>query len=118
MTWTYHDGGRQAAGYTGTAGDCVTRALAIATGLPYQTVYTRLNELARLERRGKHKRGTSSARTGVYRCTYTRYLLELQRDWARGETYNETVATSIAHGGGYGLGLIYAKTMFNAAEGH
>ncbi|MNE74420.1 hypothetical protein D3C76_810370 [compost metagenome] len=44
--------------------------------------------------------------------------LELQRDWARGETYNETVQTSIAHGGAYGLGLIYAKTMFNASEGH
>jgi hypothetical protein len=28
------------------------------------------------------------------------------------------VATSIAHGGGYGLGLIYAKSMFNASEGH
>ena len=50
--------------------------------------------------------------------TSLQYLLELQRDWARGETYNATVATSIAHGGGYGLGLIYAKTMFGAAEGH
>jgi nicotinamidase-related amidase len=55
---------------------------------------------------------------GARPMTSLQYLLELQRDWARGETYNETVATSIAHGGGYGLGLIYAKTMFNAAEGH
>lgn len=50
--------------------------------------------------------------------TSVQYLLELQRDWARGETCNETVATAVAHGGGYGLGLIYAKTMFNASEGH
>lgn len=55
---------------------------------------------------------------GVRPMTALQYLLELQRDWARGETYNETVATSIAHGGGYGLGLIYAKSMFGGGEGH
>ena len=55
---------------------------------------------------------------GARPMTSLQYLLELQRDWARGETYNQTVATSIAHGGGYGLGLIYAKTMFGASEGH
>jgi len=55
---------------------------------------------------------------GAQPMTSLQYLLELQRDWARGETYNETVATSVAHGGGYGLGLIYAKTMFGAGEGH
>jgi len=55
---------------------------------------------------------------GARPMTSLQYLLELQRDWARSETYNQTVATSIAHGGGYGLGLIYAKTMFNASEAH
>lgn len=55
---------------------------------------------------------------GAQPMTSVQYLLELQRDWARSETYNETVATAVAHGGGYGLGLIYAKTMFNASEGH
>ncbi|MDR3411717.1 MAG: hydrolase [Formivibrio sp.] len=55
---------------------------------------------------------------GARPMTSLQYLLELQRDWARSETYNETVATSVAHGGGYGLGLIYAKTMFGAGEGH
>jgi nicotinamidase-related amidase len=55
---------------------------------------------------------------GARPMTSLQYLLELQRDWARTETYNQTVATSIAHGGAYGLGLIYAKTMFGASEGH
>jgi nicotinamidase-related amidase len=55
---------------------------------------------------------------GVRPMTSLQYLLELQRDWARTETYNQTVATSIAHGGGYGLGLIYAKSMFGGGEGH
>jgi nicotinamidase-related amidase len=55
---------------------------------------------------------------GARPMTSLQYLLELQRDWARTETYNETVQTSVAHGGGYGLGLIYAKTMFGGSEGH
>ncbi|MFZ6778907.1 hydrolase [Undibacterium sp. Ji83W] len=55
---------------------------------------------------------------GARPMTSLQYLLELQRDWARGETYNQTVATAITHGGGYGLGLIYAKSMFNASEAH
>src|SRR5271155_5647643 len=36
---------------------------------------------------------------GARPITSLQYLLELQRDWARGETYNETVATAITHGG-------------------
>ncbi|BBT16503.1 hydrolase [Metapseudomonas otitidis] len=55
---------------------------------------------------------------GARPMTALQYLLELQRDWARGETYDQTVKTAIANGGAYGLGLIYAKTMFNASEGH
>lgn len=55
---------------------------------------------------------------GVRPMTSLQYLLELQRDWARGETYEATVGVGKKYGGGYGLGLIYAKTMFNAQEGH
>ena len=55
---------------------------------------------------------------GARPMTSLQYLLELQRDWARTETYDQTVATAIAHGGSYGLGLIYAKTMFGGHEGH
>lgn len=74
---TFNDGGRAAAGYSGMTGDCVTRAIAIATGLPYQQVYDALNDLAKNERRGKRKRKISDARTGVYRQTYDRYLKSL-----------------------------------------
>jgi hypothetical protein len=35
----YDDGGREAAGFKGRAGDCVVRALAIATGTDYRKVY-------------------------------------------------------------------------------
>jgi len=55
---------------------------------------------------------------GARPMTSVQYLLELQRDWARVETYNQTIATAVVHGGSYGLGIIYAKTMFGASEGH
>ena len=49
--------------------------------------------------------------------TWLQYLLELQRDWARAETYDITNQIVKDHGGGYGLGVIYAKSMFGAQEG-
>ena len=55
---------------------------------------------------------------GVRPMTSVQYLLELQRDWARKQTYDQSVANAIAHAGGYGLGLIYAQSMFGASEGH
>ncbi len=55
---------------------------------------------------------------GVRPMTSLQYLLELQRDWARAETYDATVGVAKKYGGGYGLGIIYAKTMFDAQEGH
>jgi len=55
---------------------------------------------------------------GARPMTSLQYLLELQRDWARAETYESTTGIAKKFGGGYGLGLIYAKTMFGASEGH
>jgi hypothetical protein len=74
MGFAYDDGGRAAAGYKGEAGDCVARAIAIATERPYQEVYDGLNLYAKQERRSKRKRGRSSARTGVYKPTIRRYM--------------------------------------------
>jgi nicotinamidase-related amidase len=55
---------------------------------------------------------------GARPMTSLQYLLELQRDWARSETYAETTGIARVHGGAYGLGVIYAKTMFAGSEGH
>jgi hypothetical protein len=43
--YEYDDGGRKDAGWKGTGGDCVVRAVAIATGRPYQEVYDRCAEV-------------------------------------------------------------------------
>ncbi|MGA0611746.1 hydrolase [Caldimonas sp. KR1-144] len=54
---------------------------------------------------------------GVRPMTSLQYMLELQRDWARTETYDMTTGIAKKYGGAYGLGIIYAKTMFGAHEG-
>jgi nicotinamidase-related amidase len=54
---------------------------------------------------------------GARPMTSLQYLLELQRDWARTGTYELTTGIAKKYGGGYGLGIIYAKTMFGASEG-
>jgi hypothetical protein len=81
MRFVFDDGGRKEAGYKGDAGDCVCRAIAIATGKPYQEVYDALNGLGRSERTGRRKRRKSSARTGVYKPTIRRYLGALGWAW-------------------------------------
>ena len=55
---------------------------------------------------------------GASPMTSLQYLLELQRDWARSETYDMTTGVAKKFGGAYGLGIIYAKTMFGGSEGH
>ncbi|PZU88156.1 MAG: hydrolase [Chelatococcus sp.] len=55
---------------------------------------------------------------GARPMTSLQYILELQRDWARTETYDMTTGVAKKYGGAYGLGIIYAKSMFGASEGH
>ena len=55
---------------------------------------------------------------GVQPMTSLQYLLELQRDWARAETYESTTGIAKHYGGTYGIGVTYAKTMFGGSEGH
>jgi hypothetical protein len=79
MDFVYNDGGRATAGYKGRAGDCVVRAIAIATQKPYQEVYDAINAVALAEKVRKGRR--SSARSGVSRTTYERYLCGLGWEW-------------------------------------
>lgn len=57
------------------------RAIAIATGLEYQAVYYRLNELAALERPSKRRRGKSNARTGVHKATTRKIMEDMGWTW-------------------------------------
>jgi len=52
---------------------------------------------------------------GVVPMTWLQVLLEWQRDWARKDTYDATVAIVREHAGAYGMGVDYAYTMVHKA---
>lgn len=85
MRWVIDDGGRAAAGFSGSAGDCVVRAIAIAAEIPYRQVYDDLHELARSikgrSRAAMASRAKPTPRTGVFRKVYHDYLLDLGFVW-------------------------------------
>jgi hypothetical protein len=73
MNWMFNDGGRAACGFVGLTGDCVTRAIAIATGKSYRTVYDDLKKLA-----------DRSPRFGVDRNVSDQFLSQQGWIWRRG----------------------------------
>ena len=77
LAMEYNDGGRSKAGYTGATGDCVCRAISIATETPYQEVYDALAGMGKKERKSKRRSHKSHPRTGVYRVTYEKFLKQL-----------------------------------------
>lgn len=90
MRWVNDDGGRADAGFVGHTGDCVVRAIAIATGRSYLAVYSSLHRdalndsvlMGRLRRRyGARALDHASPRTGVDRRVYDRYLRECGWTW-------------------------------------
>jgi hypothetical protein len=88
MKHQYNDGGRAQAGYKGDTGDCVTRAIAIATEQPYQTVYDAMfagKELHRDTKRDRLARRLAvrgaSPRNGCPRKVYDKYLKALGWAW-------------------------------------
>lgn len=62
MKFVKDDGGRAAAGFKGSAGDCVARSVAIASGRPYTEIYAALSGLAGMERKSRG----ASARNGIH----------------------------------------------------
>lgn len=88
MKFIRDDGGRKAAGFKGTApGDCVTRAIAIATETPYQQVYDSMNVFAKTFERSaafKPRRrvyGYSTSRTGILKPTIRAFMGSIGWRW-------------------------------------
>ncbi|MEO1113449.1 MAG: hydrolase [Pseudomonadota bacterium] len=52
---------------------------------------------------------------GVVPVTWQQVLLELQRDWARKDTYDPVLDVVKEHSGAYGMGVDYAYTMVHKA---
>jgi len=54
---------------------------------------------------------TRMVQAGAKPMTSLQYLLELQRDWARQETYKAVNDLVVKYGGSYGIGVQYAREM-------
>ncbi|QWE17679.1 hypothetical protein FD960_05860 [Polynucleobacter sp. AP-Nino-20-G2] len=88
MDFCFNDGGREAAGFKGGAGDCVVRAIAIAAQIPYMKVYEdlRIANTAYAERRNDklarrlNAKG-SSPRNGNHRNVFHDYILSYGFEW-------------------------------------
>jgi nicotinamidase-related amidase len=50
-------------------------------------------------------------KAGVHPMTSIQYVLELQRDWSRSETYGAVTELIKKYGGAYGVGIQYAHDM-------
>lgn len=50
---------------------------------------------------------------GARLTSWIQVLLEFQRDWTRHETYEAARAIVVSNGGGYGMGLAYAREMIH-----
>lgn len=81
--FVFDDGGRAAAGFKGSAGDCVARAIAITSGKPYAEVYAALARGTGAQRAGKRGKRSASARNGVNvtRAWFKAYMASLGFMW-------------------------------------
>lgn len=87
----YNDGGRKAAGFRGTASDCVVRAIAIATEQDYADVYeamTTANKMFAFVSGSRTKvakiirtKDKYSPRNGNFKEAYRPYLFSLGWEW-------------------------------------
>ena len=88
FSFQLNDGGRDAAGFKGGAGDCVVRSIAIAANLPYMQVYDDLRDAnaryasERDNKLSRHlaQRG-SSPRNGNHRNVFHDYILSHGFEW-------------------------------------
>lgn len=80
MKYEYNDGGRSEAGYKGSTGDCVVRAISIASQRPYKEVYDLVNSYASNEYKSRVSK-KSNARTGVRKSTIRKMMEDLGFVW-------------------------------------
>ena len=79
MKWVYDDGGRSGSKFTGEAGDCGVRAIAIATNQGYEDVYYELWDV--MARVATKREKTTSPRNGVTRKAMRAYMEEYGSVW-------------------------------------
>ena len=119
MSYQYNDGGRKAAGFKGTAGDCGARAMAIALGLDYSAVYKELAQANADNGRAK------SARNGINKDIYAEVLKRYGWVWQKAPQFTgrkarcrDLTGTVIAKQAGHYVAVIdgVPQDIFNCTE--
>lgn len=86
MEFQLNDGGRKSSGFKGLTGDCVCRAIAIASNRPYQEIYNLLahgNATQRKSARSHKAAGKKTAGQGIQtkRKWFNDLMVELGFEW-------------------------------------
>jgi len=79
MKFQYTDGGRSLAGYSGKTGDCVVRALTLATGSSYMNMYQFVNATSKAFE--SHRRVKSNNVHGVYESSVRGIMRVMKFKW-------------------------------------
>ncbi|MEJ2882799.1 hydrolase [Pedobacter sp. GR22-6] len=75
------------------------------------TVYVITDASGDVSKEAHEQSITRMVQAGARPITSLQYLLELQRDWARSETYKGTTDLIKKYGGAYGIGIQYAQEV-------
>lgn len=88
IDWKYNDGGRKVAGFSGHAGDCVVRSIAIAGQRDYLTVWNEVAQINATTRKSKRRKrckdiGKHTADKGVVTraVPFKRYMENQGWEW-------------------------------------
>jgi hypothetical protein len=83
VAYVFNDGGRADAGYRGSADDCVTRAISIATGKPYKEIYEIISKGSREQRvtGGNKPKVSARQRVNTGRKWFKDYMVSLGFAW-------------------------------------
>ena len=96
MPFVVDDGGRAAAGYKGKTGDCVVRAVAIASGRPYAEIYAAMSRGMGTQR--KTRGATVRRGVTVSRVWFKRYMQALGFTWTPTMQIGSGCTTHLAAG--------------------
>lgn len=89
---------------------CIVGPALSAIGEGYD-VYVITDASADVSKEAHEMAITRMVQAGAHPMTSLQYMLELQRDWARQETYKAVTDLAKKYGGAYGVGIQYAHEM-------
>lgn len=99
LKYLYNDGGRSKY-FKGNAGDCVVRAIAIATSTDYKIVYDELYQankeyLASKKTKVAKRMKSATPRNGNFKTIYKKYLISKGWEWVTLKKFGSTERTKL-----------------------